>query len=601
VPVPERKIVPVGLLEALAGTKVASKTNEEDEETPAPPKAGAKPGAWTKESVDAHLRKGFALAEKKEPFAYEGGWKWQMDCPFDESHKCPDAFAMWKPGDEPNVHCSHNSCAEWTQKQWQAKWSEASGEKWPQPDYAAEAKEIFGAEILDPGLCAATAEGAAEAEREEEQEDAGEHLDASLVFPEECMYGRAGDLARQMRTPLGLAYPALVAAFSVIPAADTMLGTRLNIYCGLIAAPEAGKNESIKRALAFAEVPDLDYRRSAVGGDMQLAVLLGDKPGKKKGEPRIPGPRRKLLVNNELTDVLKKTGIDNSTLASRLCDLWDENEYDKPSDRGTIFVDCRLSWIGGIPADEKKADRFTELFGLETNFGLYPRFVFGYSGGEWTYVPCDPPARPQVEDDGMESDKGGEADQAHLVTAVNGGMTTVTDVEPAAKRLLDNWIPPVVGKGRLRYNLMKWAILTAAINGERRVTTECARKAIQFMEWQVSIRRKFRPGEADDRNREAQMSEKLIAALKDYDADTHTERVIPETGEIVKEYKFVSWRRISADRKWAVKTDHSIILRTITNLDKMGVIKHELYDDDNGKPIGSKIRLVTRKAKRAQA
>ncbi len=428
--------------------------------------------------------------------------------------------------------------------------------------------DAFGAMEFDDSAVDSDAP-AAPPEGDRREPEVGEALDPALEFPEECLYGKAGEMARKMNTPLGLAYPALVTAFSVLPRADEMLQTRLNLYCGLIAAPEMGKNESIKRGLIFAGlVKDVDFKRSPIGGDAQLTALLGDKPGKKKSDPRDRGPERMLLVNNELTDVLKKTGIDNSTLGSRLCDLWDENDYTKPVDRQLITVDCRLSWMGGIPADEKKADRFTELFGVETNHGLYPRFIFGYYGGEWTFVRYEMP-EPLTND----------GDAADAFATANGGLAVVSSIDPEARKLLDEWTPNIVGKGRLKYNLMKWAILTAAINGEHRVTTACARKAIRMFDWQVAIRRKFQPGEADDHNREAQMADRLIQALKDYGADGTN----PD--------KFVSWKRIAHDRKWATKIDPSIILRVIQNLDKMGTILHSSYTEE-GKPIGSKIRLA---------
>lgn len=473
-----------------------------------------------------------------------------------------------------------------------AKLNEMKGEKYPYLIYAdnepsdeeiAKAFGVVTAEVVTPvgALCY------------EENCDCGkahvlpqkpvelfepEQNDAALVFPEDSMYGRAGELARKMRVPMGFAYPAIVTAFSVLPEYDTMLGTRLNLYCGLIGAVEAGKNVAITRALEFARIPKTGFARSPVGGDQQLTLLIGDRPGKKKGDPRTPGPARLLLVNNELTDVLKKTGIDNSTLGSRLCDLWDESQYQKHGERGFINVDCRLSWIGGIPADEKRAERFTELFSAETNYGLYSRFIFGYSGTHYDYVPADNPPPVVLTDD-------------NAAGAFTNQLTHVKSMEPKAKKLLDGWQPKVEGKGRLRYNLMKWAVLTTAINHESIVTEECARKAIMFMEHQVAIRDKFKPSEADDRNREAQFAGKFVAALMDYKADCYEDK----DGE--KQWIFVSINRVVHDRKWLSKIDGSIVTRAIQNLHKFHQIAYEEYDSD-GRPVGSKIRLLTDKPRK---
>ena len=103
--------------------------------------------------------------------------------------------------------------------------------------------------------------------------------------------------------------------------------------------------------------------------------LIGDKPPKKRGEDRVPGPSKLLLVNNEIADVLKKTAYDKSSLASRLCDCWDENWSSIPDYRGgTITADCRLSWIGGLPASVEKQERFPELFSAESAHGALAAF-----------------------------------------------------------------------------------------------------------------------------------------------------------------------------------------------------------------------------------
>ncbi|MGA2355225.1 MAG: hypothetical protein ABSG02_12055, partial [Terriglobales bacterium] len=46
--------------------------------------------------------------------------------------------------------------------------------------------------------------------------------DGSLAFPEECMYGRMGEWARSLGTPLGHAYPAMLGAYSFVPDLDSM-------------------------------------------------------------------------------------------------------------------------------------------------------------------------------------------------------------------------------------------------------------------------------------------------------------------------------------------------------------------------------------------
>ena len=46
-----------------------------------------------------------------ERMDYRGGLKWQVDCPFDESHRIPDAAVYQLPSGALAFGCSHNSCA----------------------------------------------------------------------------------------------------------------------------------------------------------------------------------------------------------------------------------------------------------------------------------------------------------------------------------------------------------------------------------------------------------------------------------------------------------------------------------------------------------
>ena len=126
--------------------------------------------------------------------------------------------------------------------------------------------------------------------------------------------------------PLGLSYPALLACYSVTPNPDEMCGVRINLYAALIARKGGGKNTAIRRAKESLRIAAESCAKFAAGGDTQLCVALGDKPkmnerGIRDGKKREPGPRKMLLLNNEISEMLKKSGIDASTLADRLCDF----------------------------------------------------------------------------------------------------------------------------------------------------------------------------------------------------------------------------------------------------------------------------------------
>jgi hypothetical protein len=383
-----------------------------------------------------------------------------------------------------------------------------------------------------------------------------------LAFPDECLYGKLGEWARQIKMPLGLGYPALIGCYSMKPTLDRMCGTRINTYIALIAKPEGGKNQAIERAIVMTDIrSNVDYMKATPGGDAQLAALLGDKwCGKKGSKDRVPGPRKMGLINGEMTDMLKKTSIDNSVLASKMCNLWDDNEDIKPTKEGFITINCRVSWLGGIPADLERPERFAELFSSESNYGLYPRFIFGYSGVAFNYRHWEHPSRVGETvitlDDAVNE----------LARLHNGGVTIVSSFHPDAQAMYDGWNPAVSSIGRLRQNLMKVALLTASANDDEEVNADCMAKAILFMEWQLKIRDVFKPSEAEAGNKEAVFTNLLLPALEQKGATK----------------EFVSWRRISLDRKWDRKIDAGLQYRTVENLIKLGrLIQEEVTDDSD--------------------
>lgn len=100
----------------------------------------------------------------------------------------------------------------------------------------------------------------------------------TLEMPDDCMYGELGILAKECKTPLGLTYPSLITCYSAKVKADFMCGIRVNIYGGLIAPPESGKNVTIDRSIEILELArGYDYRKAAPAGDTQLAIILGDE------------------------------------------------------------------------------------------------------------------------------------------------------------------------------------------------------------------------------------------------------------------------------------------------------------------------------------
>ena len=383
----------------------------------------------------------------------------------------------------------------------------------------------------------------------------------TLEMPDDCMYGELGILAKECKTPLGLTYPSLITCYSAKVKADFMCGIRVNIYGGLIAPPESGKNVTIDRSIEILELArGYDYRKAAPAGDTQLAIILGDEASGKRGsKERKPGPTRMLLVNNEMTDVLKKTGVENSTLASKLCDLWDDPYFEKIVAKDKVTVNCRLSWLGGIPAGEDDTARFSQLFGSETNFGLYPRFIFGYTNKGFNYRPW---TRATMSSQTVSLDY--TDGMVPNLDPLTNTIMHVESISPDADQLHQDWNPVCEHPGRIKYNCLKVAIITASANRENVVTVDCMATAIKFMEWQLRLRKVFETGHS--LNQGAECRDVILKTLKAKGA----------------EREFVSWRRVSHDHKWGEKYNDWLVKTTIENLVEAGELVYQKMMSKDG-------------------
>jgi hypothetical protein len=231
-----------------------------------------------------------------------------------------------------------------------------------------------------------------------------------------------------------------------------------------------------------------------------------------------------------MSDVLKMTGLENSTLASRLCDLWDDPEFQYPTKDYVIDVNCRLSWIGGVPCTAENPTRFTELFDSETSHGLYDRLYLGYSEARFNYKPWEPPSVAVDYDDYT----------VHTPPYVES-------VEPAAQAIYDAW-KPWGESTRAKQLCLKVAVITAMMNHERTVGEECMKCAVKFMEWQMKLKKVFQPGEAV--NDAARLRVIILDAMK----------------QKCEPGKYINLMRLAHDRKWAAKFGDWLVKTTISNL-----------------------------------
>jgi hypothetical protein len=172
-------------------------------------------------------------------------------------------------------------------------------------------------------------------------------------------------------------------------------------------------------------------------------------------------------MTNEMSEMLKKASIDKSTLAGTLCDLWDQNEKKIADRNGVQSCDCRVSWIGGVPVAKERPEEFAEIFGSETARGLLSRIILGYSATKFNYKHWEPPAHE------ISVASEGDYDFTSHIEAPN-----VSRMSDEAQQMVDAWQTAADASGRLKYNLVKIALLTASCNRDAEVKPEGMAAAI---------------------------------------------------------------------------------------------------------------------------
>jgi hypothetical protein len=112
---PEVAVVPVELLHALADTAPPDE-NRHALRAPGGANRSAARGSSARTpafagpfDMEAWLARVGLVTDAPE--SYQGGQKWQLDCPFNPDHKRPDAVLFVTPSGAAAFRCSHNSCS----------------------------------------------------------------------------------------------------------------------------------------------------------------------------------------------------------------------------------------------------------------------------------------------------------------------------------------------------------------------------------------------------------------------------------------------------------------------------------------------------------
>jgi hypothetical protein len=314
---------------------------------------------------------------------------------------------------------------------------------------------------------------------------------------------------------------------------------RINLYVPLIAPVGGAKDMVINRALKALSIPQEDISGCTVVSDRGLMHELGDRPGDKRSDPRVPGPKKKLLVSEEMGDLLKKASIENSTLFGTFTNFWDKNQKAVSDAKGRQEADCRLSWVGGIPIKKNAPEEFAEAFGSQSAKGLLSRMILGYTDQKFRYRRGWRPRyqSPELNEDFTTSET----------------APSVFGLEPEAEAMWDTWDRPQDEDGRLRYNLMKVALLTASGNRESVVSVRCMRCAITLMDWEAALRDVFKPGVAEN-TQAAKFTETAVRTLARLGAASRP----------------INWKTIANNYDWVERFSAQIVNWGISSLIEVG-------------------------------
>jgi hypothetical protein len=286
-------------------------------------------------------------------------------------------------------------------------------------------------------------------------------------IPENAMYGRAARDAKWLKTPLGYAYPAVLAAacgYGIKPSNSI----RTNLYVALIGDVGTGKSVTSDRAAKELYGDGLGtpewVEESTLSSDRGLFKAFASTVEEDAGQSR-------LLLQDEFRELLQKGQIQNSTLISVLCKLWNNNVAGVADKQEHSRMNLSLSILGNVKC--KNTSEFSEVFSFDTAHGLYDRCLFGVPGSdswEYTALHLEPasfdPTSPALRSDAYER--------------VNG------------------WGRGIDGRRRLKEMVLRVAYITAAMNQDSEVSDECLDAAFRFMEWQEKIRAVFAPAKGSN-------------------------------------------------------------------------------------------------------
>lgn len=368
-------------------------------------------------------------------------------------------------------------------------------------------------------------------------------------MPESCMYGWLGWAAKELETPLGFAYPAmLTAAAALIKTYPRHV--RPTLYTCLIGGVHCGKSESIKRAIGYKNQPGILHmppnavKWTVPGSDRGLIKIFEQDKDEKTLVESMLVPTV-LLAQDELRNTLAKAGIQNSALTSTLCSAWEQDEVGTADKTGKHSADMHLNLLGALKADD--AEDFADVFSKDTTTGLYDRFIFGLAPIGWEFNTWE--RQEQVR----------YPKSCAIPKLCWDMMKEWRGVEP-------------VGRGRLGEIAMRVAYITSAMNHDPEVTEQAMKAALEFCGWQERIRAGYKAGLGD--SEDAKCTAAILAVL---------EKLEPGT--------WIRWRELATKKNWYRKFSARTLSSTRDALHKSGFTVEEIVDTEGAPKRTGRLRL----------
>ena len=445
---------------------------------------------------------------------WKGGWKWQINCVFNEDHHSPDAYTLLMPDQTgkfyPVYKCSHDSCSE-------PRWRAFIGKlKKEQPEIQV---ELFENSTSDLG------------EADSFYEEPIEEYTIPTLETNTMDGDYIGDMAHSLTDgtfiPLGFGRATLKTILGAV--LDDKIGfpgeefIHMRHWNALVSArPEAGKGEIWKRISQILTEPiiktyGLELPKSGFFSSGEHAIkTLSLKDGT---TPNNPG--RHLAYFDEMKGLFEKGSNLGSTLFSRLLELYEQKSGGVGSltHNTATFENVSLSMTGGFTLSGFNDTISGKGVGGD---GFLSRMVLEYSDAielegdwlpidttrlnqalkgireslQWVYQSCE-----EIKEDAISrfiplEDDDAKAERFEFQKWLN-----------QQKKIIEKETPGAAYASRIESHFKRDLLLRVIFTYDKRITKELVKKSVAWAKHQLLLRQALWP---IDRGNDVEKAEKRI-------------------------------------------------------------------------------------------